>query len=316
MTVRYLVRIASLCAVLLVSSPLYAYAQVTSGGRAGDILANIHGSLDSFPSLLSMAAYILGLLFATEGIFKFKDHVDESSSGKNVTPLSVPVKKFLAGGMLLSLPYMSRAVQGSVSGDNLSSISFGRMHDCGSCDGADRMIFDFVTNITGPATALLTVFAYIAAITLLILGITRLTKTAQEGPRGPAGLGTLMTFIVSGALFSFGEMIGTLSNSLFRTSESSIFANIGGNIMDEASAARVAPIIDSVMVFVALVGMIAFMRGLFVLKAFADGHQQSSVMQAVTFLIGGTIAINLGHFITALQNTVGLNAGTGNAITF
>ncbi|HEX2753172.1 MAG TPA: hypothetical protein VHP34_08775, partial [Alphaproteobacteria bacterium] len=58
--------------------------------------------------------------------------------------------------------------------------------------------------------------------------------------------------------------------------------------------------------FVMLVGYIAFIRGWFVLKAFADGQQGATVAQGLTFLIGGSLAINLGELVNALQETVGI----------
>jgi hypothetical protein len=42
----------------------------------------------------------------------------------------------------------------------------------------------------------------------------------------------------------------------------------------------------------------------------ADGQQGATMAQGLTFLFGGTMAINLGELINALQNTVGVGALT------
>ncbi|MDE2336647.1 MAG: hypothetical protein KGL10_04990, partial [Alphaproteobacteria bacterium] len=149
-----------------------------------------------------------------------------------------------------------------------------------------------------------------SAIALLVVGIVRLTKTEQEGPRGPAGLGTIMTFLASGALFSFGDMAGIFSNSLFGTSTAATYATISTSVITASDAAQVEPVIESMMIFIMIVGFIAFVRGWFVLKAFADGSSQASLAQALTFLIGGTMAINLGQLINLLEKTVNVSGIT------
>ncbi len=302
---RYLKRVSGLSLVVLLASTAPAFA-APAAGTAGAILASITTSVTNLPNIFSAAAYILGLLFAMTGVFKFKDHVDNPQQ----TPISAGVKRMIAGGMLFATPFMAAAVQGTLDGGGGTAIGGAHVHGSAGLTGMDLMITQFIGNIAAPAIILLEAFAYIGAIALLIVGIIRLTKTAQEGPRGPAGLGTLMTFIASGALFSFSDMAGIFSNSLFGTSTVATFSSISTTVITAADAAQVEPVIDSVMVFVMIVGLIAFVRGLFVLKSFADGNTQTSLAQALTFLIGGTMAINLGQLINFLEKTVGVTGLT------
>lgn len=315
MAIRYLSRIVGLSFAALLLMPEQAHAQVATD--VGQGMATMVRSLSSWPTVLAGFAYILGCYFAVSGIFKFKDHVDESTGSRTATPLSAGVKRFLAGGGLFSLPYMTAVARDSISGGSTAGISFVSNPSCsGPCNGADAMVISFIQNIASPATFLITAFGYVAAILLLITGIVRLTKTAQEGPRGPTGLGTIMTFVVSGALFSFSPMIAAFSASIFGDATSNLIPTIGSQVItDGAVRAQIEPIINALMAFIALVGIIAFMRGWFVLKAFADGQQQATLAQGMTFLIGGAIAINLGQFINMVQQTVGLDALT-YGITF
>ena len=82
-------------------------------------------------------------------------------------------------------------------------------------NGADVLIFNFINDIASPAAYLISGFCYVSATILLIIAIIRLTHTAQEGPRGPTGLGTIMTFLASSALFEIPGMTGTFNNSIF-----------------------------------------------------------------------------------------------------
>ena len=312
MNIRYLNKIIGLSFVALLATTVRAEAAVANG--VGSLINNVTNTLNGggFYSLLSGAAYLMGLLFALTGVFKFKEHVDGQGS-RNEIPLGAAIKRFVAGGMLLSLPFMSSAMQGSL-GVTGTVISAGAMHGGGGLTGMDAMIVAFMSDIAQPAVDLLRIVAFLGAIIFLIIGIIRLTKTEQEGARGPAGLGTIMTFLTSGALFSFGNMAGAFSNSIFGSSQTATFVNIGANVLPAADVAQVAPVIEAVMTFVYIVGLIAFLRGWFVLKSFADGNSQVSLAQAITFLIGGSLAINLGAVIDAVQNTVGLVGA--NSITF
>jgi len=305
---RHLTKIAFLSVLFVIGSSDVAYA----GDKLSDIFENVLKSWGNVNNLLSMFAWLAGSFLGVAGIFKFKDHVDNPSQ----TPLSAGVKRMLAGGMFFSLPFMIRAARGSLYGeldvgDNAHERTGYTDHGALSSGGLDKMVVDFVGDIAGPAEAMLVAFSYLSGILLLIVGISRLTKRMEEGPRGPAGMGTIMTFVAAGALFSFGDSIGTFSASLFGDNEVMTKSAISAEVIsDSEDRERIQAVIEGVMAFVMLVGYIAFIRGWFVLKAFADGQQGATVAQGLTFLIGGSLAINLGELVNALQETVGIEGIT------
>jgi len=306
MAIQRLSKVIGFVLVVLLLTTTDAEAQQ----KLGDVITNTMKSIQTLPNLLSLVAYLSGSFFAVWGIFKFKDHVDNPSQN----PLSAGVKRFLAGGMFLALPAMAKALKGTFfagGGPGISTTTPSHM-SLASGSGMDKMIVDFVSNTYGPMSMLLQVFTYIAAIILLLTAISRLIKTAQDGPRGPTGLGTIMTFLVAGALFSFGDMMGSFSSSLFGDANVSVNANIGATVIsDQADRDKVAAVIEAVMLFIMIVGAIAFIRGLFVLRAFADGSTNATLAQGLTFLIGGVLAINLGELVNVLQATVGINPLSG-----
>ncbi len=282
-------------------------AAFAGGDKLGDVFTNLVSSWNGFTNIFSMLAYFAGVTLAIIGVFKFKDHVDNPAQ----TKLSEGVKRMLAGGMFLSLPFMIRAVRGALFDDAaLGSDSItvtGSTKASLSAGGLDKMVVDLMTNVAGPVEAMLGAFSYLAGIALLLVGISRLTKRLEEGPRGPAGMGTMMTFIASGALFSFGDSMGTFANSLFGDdgSELKTRALVANTVIsDTDDRERIQTVIEAVMTFVMLVGYIAFIRGWFVLRAFADGQQGATIAQGLTFLFGGTLAINLGELINVIMRTV------------
>lgn len=300
---RHSVKIMILSVLFVVGSSSAAFA----GGKLSDILINVVDSWSGVTNILSTVAWIAGSFLGVAGIFKFKDHVDNPSQ----TPLSAGVKRMIAGGMFFALPFMIRAMRGSLFGDtavgaNEHNVS-GYTNATLSAGGLDKMVVDVISDIAYPAELMLTAFSYLSGILLLIVGISRLTKRMEEGPRGPAGMGTIMTFVAAGALFSFGDSIGSFSTSLFGDTTVATESAISDEIIeDDDDRERIQTVIEGVMVFVMLVGYIAFIRGWFVLKAFADGQQGATVAQGLTFLFGGSLAINLGELVNALQETVGV----------
>lgn len=206
---------------------------------------------------------------------------------------------------------MSQAVYNSFFGGGTKISITGRTGGAVSGDGLDAMVVRLMTDIGGPSETLLTAFCYIWAIAFLLIGISRLTKRMEEGPRGPAGMGTIMTFMSSGALFAFGDMMGSFSTSLFGDETLATRATIMQNIgLSADEMTRISTVIEGVMAFIMLVGMIAFIRGWFVLKSFADGSQGATLAQGLTFLFGGALAINLGELVNAVQSTIGLDGIT------
>lgn len=293
----------------------FIFASNAVAGPADDTLGwainNFVESTSSFTRILVIMSYMAGTYLAVNGTLKFKDHVDNPQQ----IHLNVPVRKLLAGGAFLSLPFMMSAVYESLFGSGTAGLSItDRTTGSLDPDSMEGMIVGFMTNISGPVNFMLTAFCYIAGIAILMVGISRLTRRVEDGPRGPGGAGTITCFIVAGALMAFGDSATIFSSSIFGDSELKTNAQISDTVISsDADRERIEMVIEALMAFVMMVGYIAFIRGWFVLKSFADGNQSATIAQGLTFLIGGTLAINLGDLINMLQKTLGI---TGGALAF
>jgi len=287
--------------------PLNAHAAGSSiaANKVGDVLTNVYVNMASIPSFLVAMAYIGGLILAFNAIMGFKDHVDNPEKNS----LKVPYVKFICAGMLFSLPYLSNVVVNSLLAGGGEEITAGGRNNAAVGEEVDGMIYNFIVNIHGPMLHLITGFAYVSAIVFLIIGINKLVKMSSEGFKGVPPISVIGNFVVCGALFAFGDMAGTFSTSMFGDATVKTYSVISADVMANTDdALRIATVIDALMAFVALVGFIAFLRGWFVLKAVADGGGgKASMSQALTFLIGGIFAINLGELLNILQTTMGIN---------
>lgn len=273
-----------------------------SGQTLGGVIKNTVKSFQNTPGLLSGLSYLFGIILGFMGILKLKDHVENP----NQTQIWDPVKRFIAGGAFLALPTMIDAVYNTVAknGKTLSGSDFNTGGVSGA--GLDAKLVALMKDIWGPAQSLFVGFGYLAGLILLLIGISRLLKTEQEGPRGPMGLGTIITFIVAGVLLSLNKILGATVNSVFNSGAKNKAALSYKDGMDAAAQGHANAVIGAAMAFVAVIGWISFIRGFFIMRGVAEGNSQASAMAGITHIIGGAIAVNLGAFIEAVQNTLGI----------
>lgn len=295
------------------AGPALAADTPPNSSTLGKIISNLISGTNKISFLQSYLAYVLGALFCAQGLLKFKKHVDNPGQ----YPLNEAIRRLLAAGLFMCLPYVGVAVRETLTDGITGSVKASGFVDASkvTAGALDGMIVAFVSDIANPIQKLLNFFCFVMGCSLLMVGIHRLTKRMEEGPKGPTGLGTVTTFIIAGVFFNWGEVLGAFTNTLFNTGTSGLsrtIANIDPNGvlgLAQADAAKVNQVIQAMMIFVFLLGMVAFIRGCLVLRAVADGGQ-GSMGQALTFLIGGALAVNLGDVVNALQSTIGVTGIT------
>lgn len=273
-------------------------------GQISDVICNVMKSTSTLPGFLTAIGYISGLLLAISALFKLKDHVINPTN----TPLSDSMKRFIAGGALFSLPLVTEATQNMLT-DGSTSMSQVSAYAgyAGGGGGLDSVLVSLFADIYEPLISIIFAFAYLAGIILVMVGIGRIIKTAQDGPRGPAGMGTIMTFVVAGVLFSLSTIMSSFSGSMFNTSNVATFAVLSSSTGDVVVDDHILAIISTVLVFLTIIGYISFMRGFFIIKDVAEGSSQASLMAGVTHIFGGALAVNLGPLMNAVQRTLGLD---------
>lgn len=304
---------------------------IDGGGGGGGLTTNTLGSLvcnilqttDYIPFLFSAFSYIAGIVMVMWGLAKVKAHVEDPTR-VNVMEAIV---RFLAGGAFLGLPAFISFIHdtifnplvytgplGNLAYDDGNALGNG-LSPAGLSGGVDTMVVNFVSSIFEPLDYLIGGFGYVAGIVFMLIGISRLLKGYQDGPRGPAGIGTIMTFGIGALLLGFGNIMGTLNATIFyplwgplgavTEMDPILGANLSAGMTPEAITST-TEIIQAALAFMMIVGWISFMRGLFLFRAAAEGNQQASLMSAMTHIIAGSLAANLGGFLNAVQTTLGI----------
>lgn len=283
---------------------LFNVGPCQNNGQVSDIICNVIDSSSGLPGFVTAIAYFVGVIVAITGILKLKDHV----LNPNQTPISEAAKRFVGGGALFALPMVTEAAQNLLTNGStaMSEVSL-YAGNTGGGYGLDTMMVALFLDIYTPLMSLIFGFAYLAGLVLTVVGISRIIKSAQDGPRGPTGMGTIMTFVVAGILFSLSTIMASFSTSMFQSTTVATFAVLGTSTGDAAIDDHILAIISTVLVFMTIIGYISFLRGFFILKDVAEGSGQASLMAAVTHIFGGALAVNLGPLMNAVQSTLGLN---------
>lgn len=279
------------------------------GASLGSIICNLFTNTAPMTAFLVAVSYLFGLVVGIWGILRIKEHVE------NPQQVSVwdPVAKIVASAGFFALPYLVVTAYNTLAlavvphTNSLGGATRGE--GGGGPLGLDGMIAALMNDTFSPMSVVINWFAMAAGVIFIMIGVSRLMKSAQEGARGPGGIGTIMTFITGGALLALGPMIGSLSSTLFLadgvvTKGTGVLQYTAG--MDGTAIARAETVLDAIILFVMVLGFISIARGIFILRGVSEGSSQASSMSAMTHLIGGAIAVNLGPLLNAVQVTLGI----------
>lgn len=96
----------------LIISSTDALASGGGNNTFSTIAKNITDSIANLPGLIAVFSTLMGLLIGVMGIFKIKDHVEDPDS----TELKEGAIRLVAGGALLSLPFIYDVIIDTVSG--------------------------------------------------------------------------------------------------------------------------------------------------------------------------------------------------------
>jgi len=293
------------------------------GSTLGDAVCNASMASLAFPAFLTVISYLIGLIMGFWGILKVRDHVLNPQQ----TSVWEGFSRFIAGALFLSIPAIVEvaratiapaaltgtvAAQGLVTSYNSAGCTVGGLGGLfgGGDDvsGLDGMLVCFMNDLLGPVHSVLNLFAYSAGFIFIMIGASRLIKSSQDGARGPGGIGTFMTFITGGALISANEMMRGITGTLFGNPLTLTYATIAyqEGLSDE-ELLHAHSVISAIVKFMIMIGLISFVRGMFIIRGVAEGDNQASLMAGITHMVGGALAVNLGPLLNAVQATLGIS---------
>lgn len=282
---------------------LFKSMAVNAQGLSG-LIANSINQAMVFINIAAFAGFFIATFLTMRGIQMLRAHME--NPGQN--PLPEAIKRLGVGGLLFALPVAVNVVVKTFGATADAMRNTGYNVTDGSGGGLDGMLVNFVKDISNPAFFGIELFCYIAGILMILFALQRLVRTAQDGPRGPLGFGTIVMFIVAALLLSFPQFISTIDSSIIGGTGGKALTQVKfmSTIESAGNTQQAKNVFGAVLAFMAVIGFLSVVRGLFLLKSFADGNQQASMMSVVTHIVAGSLAINLGTFINAVQTSLGV----------
>lgn len=312
-TTIFLTFMAAFFGTALFGDPVLA-ATIAKGAQCapdtlGGMICNAINSTTQIPNVITGFAYMAGLICGIAGILKLRDYVESPNHHK----LSDPMKRFLAGGAFFALPMVVSAVRTTIEGKSAVFSTSTGFNTKTSGTGLDSMIVRLVADVIEPIVWAAGWLSWIAGLIFVVIAISRIMKSEQDGPRGPTGIGTIMTVLVAGCLFSLNSMISFVNTSIFGINKIQTKGVLQYQQGLGGSVDQIHAVISAIVAFSYILGVISVVRSFFIFRGVSEGNSQASMMSAVTHMIGGVLAINIGSVIMAVQKTLGI---TQYGVTF
>ena len=281
----------------------------------GGVICNLTSTAGAFPYILSVICYIVGVFLSTRGIYLFKKHADNPNDSK----IPSAVAHLISSGIFLSLPTFASVLQNSlfsgVGGNGASGCSPPGVQSIG--EDMSMIFQNFANDIYEPMFLLVAALSFCIGVLFIAKGLMKCAKIGSD-PKAAASHGILVLFIVGAVLISMGEMLPAVLGSIFGSTESDsagTFASlINWSAVDSGADTTTADeTVKAVLMFVQVVGAIAFLRGWLMIKSAVEGSggQNQTVPQGMTHVIGGAMAINIGTMITIIDHTLGTGLVNG-----
>ena len=96
--------------------------------------------------------------------------------------------------------------------------------------------------------------------------------------------------------------VGTSDVIDYATNESRVMS---WNAVSVFGSTPFATAIAAALTFFQLIGILAFVRGLYIVKNAVEGTGQATMAQGFTHIIGGVLAINIYTFLEVMDSTFG-----------
>lgn len=278
---------------------LGAHSAIAAGPATdlGDVFNTAQSQLQWITGILGIVFFVLGAWLIVSGITTLKDAVE--SQGTQVK-YSHGFLKLAGGGFITSIDFLLIVGTEALTGASAWIQPSFTVADLAAVQdkGFIGMAANFATNAAGPLTLLVAGVCVVIGIILVASAVIGMTKQGTPQARETAGQITAK-FIAGICLVNSFWMINLLSETLGLGGPmnggwdgvNSLLSYGGGN-SGNAATDYASKIVG--LAFIALIpfGLIAFARGILIIKNSLGGNQQASIGSGATHMIGGVALVN------------------------
>ena len=143
---------------------------------------------------------------------------------------------------------------------------------------------------------------YLLGLAAFVQGAMRLLRISEDRFHGPSAGGTALCFLLCLVMVSVPSWLTAGGESLFGAGGTAASASLGHG----GRGADYDALLGAVLTIVGWVGLLAFLRGVFVLRAAADGTPGAGAGRAFMHMLGGVCAWHAESLIEAVQTSLGI----------
>ena len=167
--------------------------------------------------------------------------------------------------------------------------------------GIGEMLARAVADLDGPLRLLLSIVCYVLALIAFFQGCLRLLKYNEDKFHAPSVSGTVVSFLIAFVLIALPRVIEAGGQTFF-AGDSPVRVSLGYG----GRAADYDRMLGAVLTIVELIGLLAMIKGIFVLRAASDGSGGATVPGAAMHMLGGLMLWHIGWVLLAVQTTLGI----------
>lgn len=260
------------------------------------------GEYQAIITIVTYVGWIAGAIYGIKTLGQLKDHSDNP----NQTKLMKPLTSMVVTGLLMQqgalLDMLSTTLWGATQTNGIGTLISDPMAvDCkGQSDlacGAQH----FAHSI--PALEYMILIVSVGmGLFIAFRGVFMLPQL-EQGRVEPAKV--VWTFIAASILLSLPQVVNITMSTVYDTGVSgnvltAKFNSAGGGDLKSFYAT-----IHAVLMFIQLLGLIAFVRGVLILKAIGE-NKDGAMGRALTHIFGGAAAMNIYWTTGVLANTFGM----------
>lgn len=290
---------------LLAPESAWAIPVDSMGAAADQLRGNLLDGKASILDLIAGVAYLAGSLFGVKAAVQLRDNTENPQQ----TRLSKPLTSMAVSGILLGLPSFTGMFGESMGvltkGDTLATAlgSFGSWGTTpqGSIpqgDSLDKVAEAFAASIPS-MNHLISVGAAVAGLFLMLRAVFMLPQLEQGRVEGSKIMWTLLSGVVLWSLLPF---VSTTMETLGLQTPTS--ENLLTEVYKVGNSGSFDKTINSVLTFVSMIGLIAFIRGTLILKAIGE-NKDGAMGRALTHILGGAAAMNIKWTVAVLATSIG-----------
>jgi hypothetical protein len=270
----------------------------------GDVFCNLQFNMSFLPDLFGAIAYISGVLFFGQGLYGIVNHTHDPNS----KPWHHAFLKIFGGAALLAAPEVAQVIVQTLfytpSGGGINSCNVTVPRAGGT--GLDVMMSNFVMNIKDPMTSALSALAIVMGVFMVVRGLMKASKHGMD-PRTHSVAHILANLIIGAILLVVGQSLDMMMSTVFGGPGVTPSSVVGGwAFVQQLNAGQ--QFVDTIrysLMFMQVVGFIAFIRGWLILKHHAEGSGQATMGQGLTHIVGGVMAVNIFNFLEVVDSSFG-----------